>query len=55
MTLVVYHFQAAKTTNRGYADASYLWVEGLMTHSESHFQAAKMLKKAITRSHVHWN
>jgi hypothetical protein len=45
MILVVYHFQVAKTTNRGSADARYLWVEGLMTLSESHLEAAKMLKR----------
>jgi hypothetical protein len=39
MTLV----EASKTTNRNPADTRYLWVEGVITLSESHFQASKML------------
>jgi hypothetical protein len=50
MTLVVYRFLAAKTNNRGCANARYLWFEGLMTLSESHFQAIKMPNSNETKA-----
>jgi hypothetical protein len=42
MTLEETHSQAYKRPNRGFVNASYLWVEGLTTFEETHFQAAKM-------------
>jgi hypothetical protein len=35
--------QATKRSNRGFVDARFLWVEGLITNEESQFQNFKIL------------
>jgi hypothetical protein len=45
MNLEKLHFQAPKMPNRGFVDDRNLRAEGLMTYEESHFQAAKKLKR----------
>jgi hypothetical protein len=42
MTLEVTNYQATKRSNRGFVNARYLWVEGLIYILESRFQPAKM-------------
>ena len=42
MTLEECHLKATKKPKRGFEDASYLWVEGIMTFEESQFQASKI-------------
>jgi hypothetical protein len=37
--------QATKRPNRGFVDANYLWVEGLINNEESQFETAKMTNR----------
>jgi hypothetical protein len=41
MTPEEFHFQGTKMPNRGFLDARYLWVEGIMTIEESLFRSPK--------------